>query len=347
MASFTRLAIVAATLCCAATLTAADSLDIYFIDVEGGQATLIATPTGESLLVDTGYGGNDDRDATRVMAAVRAAGLKQIDYLLITHFHPDHDGGVGALAKQIPIHTFIDHGGFDPVALKDESSAVIAAYDAYVAVRATHKHLQPKPGDRLPLKGVDLIFVSAAKATIAKAVAGSARPTPGCPSPAPAANETLENPRSTGFHLRFGEFRFIDLGDLTGPPLFSLVCPANKLGRIDAYLLPHHGGSDVAHPSLIAALKPRVAIINNGQIKGGQTPTLDMLHAANGLEDVWQLHQSHNDGVKNFDQATIANLDETTGHWLKLSASADGSFTMTNGRTNVTKQYAKAATPAR
>src|SRR5262245_1906060 len=322
-----------------ATLTAASTLDFYFIDVEGGQATLIVTPAGESLLVDTGYGGNDGRDPSRIMTAVRAAGLKQIDYLLTTHFHPDHDGGVGALAKEIPIRTFIDHGGLDPEALKDQSSPVIAAYQAYVAVRATGKHLEPKPGDRLPLSGVDVTFVSSAMATITRAVAGSASRTPGCPSRVPSPTETLENPRSTGFHLRFGEFRFVDLGDLTGAPLFSLVCPANKLGRVDAYLLPHHGGSDVAHPSLIAGLNPRVAIVNNGQIKGGATATFEMLHATKGLADVWQLHRSLNAGVKNFDDATIANLDETTGHWLKMSASADGSFTMTNGRTNVTKTY--------
>jgi competence protein ComEC len=346
MPTLKRLAILAATLSCAATLTAANTLDIYFIDVEGGQATLVATPAGESLLIDAGFGGNDGRDANRVMAAVHAAGLKQIDYLLITHFHPDHDGGVGALAKQIPIRTFIDHGGFDPAVLRDTAATDIAAYDAYVPVRATGKHLEPKPGDRLPLKGVDVMFVSSAGATITKAVAGSARRTPGCPSLAPSPNEKLENPRSTGVHLRFGEFRFIDLGDLSGAPLHSLVCPANKLGRIDAYLLPHHGGSDVAHPSLIAALNPRVAIFNNGPIKGGQMPTFDMLHAASGLEDVWQLHRSRNDGVKNFGDATIANLDESTSHWLKLSASFDGSFTMTNGRTNVTKTYPKAANPA-
>lgn len=338
---FRPFVVLAAALAFAATLTAADTLDIYFIDVEGGQSTLIATPAGESLLIDTGYGGNGDRDANRVMAAVRAAGLKQIDYLLITHFHPDHDGGVGALAKQIPIRTFIDHGGFDPAVLKDTPAPTIAAYDAYLPVRATGKHLEPKPGDRLPLKGLEVVFVASARAAIDKAVAGSARSTPGCPSPPPSPNEALENPRSTGFHLRFGDFRFIDLGDLSGPPLFSLVCPANKLGRIDAYLLPHHGGSDVSHPSLIAALNPRVAIVNNGQIKGGQTPTFAMLHAAKGLEDVWQLHRSHNDAVKNFGDATIANLDETTGHWIKLSAGADGSFTITNGRTNVSKAYAR------
>ena len=109
--------------------------------------------------------------------------------------------------------------------------------------------------------------------------------------------------RSTGFHLRFGEFRFIDLGDLSGEPLYSLVCPTNKLGRVDAYLLPHHGGNDVSHPVFAAALGPRVAILNNGATKGGQPKTFEMLRAS-GLEDVWQLHRSRHVGVVNFGDAS-------------------------------------------
>jgi competence protein ComEC len=185
---------------------------------------------------------------------------------------------------------------------------------------------------------VELMFVSSAKATIVKPVAGSGAATPGCPATFPAPGEALENPRSTGFHLRFGDFRFIDLGDLSGPPLYSLVCPVNLLGEIDAYLVPHHGGNDIADSSLVRALKPRVAIFNNGQTKGGGPLTFAMLHAS-ALQDVWQLHRSSNEGVRNFADEHIANLDETTGHWIKLSAKTDGSFQMTNGRTGLTKSY--------
>jgi hypothetical protein len=213
------------------------------------------------------------------------------------------------------------------------------AYKAYADVRQRGAHLEPKVGDRLPLKGLDLTFVSTAGQTIAQALSGASAPNGSCSLPTPAAGDQQENPRSTGFHLRFGRFRFIDLGDLTGPPLYALVCPANKLGAIDAYLVPHHGGEDVAHPSLVAALQPRVAIVNNGQTKGGSAETLTMLRGAAGLEDVWQLHRSANVGVQNVDEGRIANLDETTGHWLKLSASPDGSFSLTNGRTGATKTY--------
>ena len=320
-------------------MRAADTLDIYFIDVEGGQATLIATPAGEALLIDTGYPGNGGRDANRIMAAARDAGLKQIDYLLITHFHQDHDGGVVELAEKIPIRTFVDHDGLDPATLSKLGPAVTEPYRAYLPVRSTGKHINAKPNDRLPLKGLEVVFVSSAKAKISKPVAGPGDANPACPATLPDPAEPLENPRSTGFHLRFGDFRFIDLGDLSGPPLYSLVCPANLLGGIDAYLVPHHGGNDIAHPSLVRALKPRVAIVNNGQTKGGGALMFDMLHAADGIEDVWQLHRSANDGVRNFADERIANLDETTGHWIKLSARTDGSFQITNGRTGVTKNY--------
>jgi beta-lactamase superfamily II metal-dependent hydrolase len=310
-------------------LDGAATLDIYFIDVEGGQATLIATPSGQSLLIDTGFAGNGGRDAARIVAAAKDAGVTRIEYLLITHFHPDHDGGVVELARQIPIGTFIDHGGFDPTTVGQMSAGVMDAYNAYVEVRKRGKHLEPRVGDRLPLKGLDLTFVASAKQTIDRAVSGASTPNTACTPETPPAGDQHENPRSTGFHLRFGEFRFIDLGDLTGPPLYALVCPNNTLGGIDAYLVPHHGGRDVAHPSLVAALRPRVAIVNNGQTKGGSAETFAMLGSAAGLEDVWQLHRSANAGVQNVDEARIANLDETTGHWLKLRASTDGSFSLT------------------
>ncbi len=326
---------------CAVTLTAADTLDIYFIDVEGGQATLIVTPARQSLLVDTGWAGNDGRDTRRIVAAMRDAGLGHLDYLLITHFHPDHDGGLVELAAQVPIRTFIDHGGFAPGAAR--SAADLAAYELYVKVRARGTHIEPNPGDRLPLDGLEVVFVSSAGQTITRPVDGASRPTAACTPAVPEAGERVENPRSTGFHLRFGEFRFVDLGDLTGAPLYDLVCPANKLGRVDAYLLPHHGGNDVSHPAYAVAMRPTVAILNNGATKGGQARTFEMLRAAAGLEDVWQLHRSDNPGVVNFADDRIANLDETTGYWLKLSASADGAFRVTNQRTGSARTYPRRA----
>jgi competence protein ComEC len=337
--------------CAAAALHAARStLDIYFIDVEGGQSTLIATPAGETLLVDTGFpgpGGGFDaaagdpaqaRDAQRILAAARDAGAAQIDYLLTTHFHADHDGGVVELAQLLPIRTFVDHGRVLPDA-EENVAGTLRAFDAYAAVRAKGRHLEPRPGDRIPLKGIESIVVSAAGATLTKPLPGAGGRTTGCAAAAPPAQEPHENPRSTGVRIQFGRFRFLDLGDLTGPPLYALACPENMVGPVDVYLVAHHGGLDAADPATFAAFRPRVSIVNNGAVKGGAPELFRTLHASPNAGEVYQLHRSQNAGADNFADDRIANLDTTTAHWIKASASADGSFTVTNARTGRTTRY--------
>ncbi len=324
----------------------AASLDIFFIDVEGGQSTLIVTPAHESLLVDTGFAAtnftdtttNRGRDARRIAAVASAAGLKQIDYLLITHFHADHDGGVTDVALQLPIRTFIDHGSVKPEA-EANVPGTLAAFDAYAAVRAAGAHLEPKPGDRLPLRGVDAFVVSSAGETLTSPLAEAAGPNGACATAPPIpAQEPHENPRSTGIALTYGSFRFLDVGDLTGPPLRALVCPNDKVGPVDVYLVAHHGGPDAADPATFAAFKPRAAIVNNGATKGGSAAMFALLHRLDGV-DSWQLHRSENQGVQNLADDRIANLDDRTANWLKLSARRDGSFGITNGRTGATARY--------
>ena len=343
------LVVILASTLIVATAGAARTLDIYFIDVEGGQSTLVVTPARQSLLVDAGFpgpGGFDGRpgdpqkarDATRILAAARAAGLKQIDYLLITHFHADHDGGVVELARQIPIRAFIDHGSPAPEA-EERVRGTVEVFNAYSAVRAKGTHLQPLPGDRLPLRGVEATVVSSAGATLKKPMRGAGQPNPACGPDAPPAEEPTENPRSTGFLLRLGRFRFLDVGDLSGAPLFALVCPKDLIGPVSAYLVTHHAGVDAADPSTFAASRPRVAVLNNGATKGGAPETFAALRRSPGLEDAWQLHRSTRDRAENFTDERIANLDDTTSHWIKLSANEDGSFAITNGRTGAKKRY--------
>jgi len=342
---------VISTAVCAAPATGAvrsGSLEIYFIDVEGGQSTLMVTPDRHSLLIDTGWAGNgsgfhpgdphEARDANRIVAAARDAGITRIDYLYITHFHTDHDGGVKELSQLMPIGTFIDHGAPSAGAVEG-STQTKQAFDTYLGVRATGAHLEPRPGDHLPLPDVEAIVISSAGSTLAKPMANAGGTNSACQSQPIPPGDPYENPRSTGVAIRYGLFRFLDLGDLTGQPLFDLVCPKDLIGPVDAYLVAHHGGADAAEPATFAAFKPRVAIMNNGIKKGGALETYKLLHHVSGLETVWQLHASAAAADSNFAANNIANLDESTSYWIKLIAKADGSFRVVNQRTGVWTSY--------
>jgi len=326
-----------------------NQLEIYFIDVEGGQSTLIVTPERRTFLIDSGFPGNggidsrpgnpkDARDANRIVSAVHDAGLNRIDDLLITHFHPDHDGGVPELSQLVPIGTFIDHGSISPGAAANLDYK--AAFDAYTAARGSHPHLDPKVGDRLPPKDLEITVVSSAGKTLADPMPGAGAGNAMCASAAVPAGDPYENPRSTGVLIRYGKFRFLDLGDLTGAPLFDLVCPNNLIGAVNVYLVAHHGGPDAGDPATFAAFKPQVAIINNGQSKGGAADTLQALHHLTAPIDVWQLHRSAGAGESNFADEYIANLDESTSHWIKLVAHNDGSFRILNPRTGSWRDFA-------
>ena len=236
--------------------------------------------------------------------------------MLITHFHPDHDGGVPELAQLMPIFHFIDHGNLPVEAQKDEETK--NAFDAYLTVRNKVPHIEPRPGDRLPLKDIDAVIVSSAASTIAKPLPGAGELNAACGRSALPPADSIENPRSTGIVVTFGRFRFLDVGDLSGQPLFDLACPRNVIGSVDTYLVAHHGGADVSDPATFAAFKPRVAIMNNGRKKGGSLATYELLHHAPTLEDVWQLHRSEAAGDLNFAVEHIANPDESTAHWIKL-----------------------------
>lgn len=309
-------------------------LEIYFVDVEGGQATLIVTPAGESLLVDAGWSGARGRDAKRVAATIHDAGLSQIDYFLLTHFHSDHDGGVPELSRLVPIKNFIDYG-----APTEKGSKVEDPYEAYAAVRKKGTHLQPKVGDLLPLKGAEIRLVSGRGKTLAEPLPGGGQDNPACSAYKKKANDFTENAKSFGFQLVYGKFRFLDLGDLVWNELGQLVCPKNLLGESDVYLVAHHGNAFSAVPAVMAAVHPRVAIFNNGETKGGDPKTFKTMQGVPRLEDFYQLHKSANQGAKQADEAFIANLDLHTAHRLQLAAHEDGSFTITNGRTGVTKRY--------
>lgn len=322
------------------------TLDIYFIDVEGGQSTLVVTPDRQSLLIDAGFPGDGTfnstpgdphaaRDANRIVAAARDAGVSRIDVLLVTHFHADHDGGVPELSQLIPIATFADHD--HPLPQVESVKGSLAAFERYKAARANGRHLDVKPGDRLPVAAVDVVIVSSAGELLSRPLARGGETPAGCASAVPP-QEPNENPRSTGVLLTFGRFRFLDPGDLTGDPLHALACPNDLIGPVDLYLVTHHGNADAADAATFAAWRPRAAVVDNGEKKGGAPNVLAMLHGLSGT-DTWQLHRSPTAAANTAD-ARIANLDETTSYWIKVRAREDGSFVMSNPRTGRSQPYA-------
>jgi beta-lactamase superfamily II metal-dependent hydrolase len=319
-------------------LQAAKTLDIYSIDVEGGQATLIVTPSGDSMLVDAGWPGFNGRDAGRIQAAAQLAHVKQIDYLLVTHYHADHVGGVPQLVEKIPVVHFVDHGPN-----METNPAVEQLYDAYMKLAAKGKHLVVKPGDRIPLRGAKVEVLTAAGAVISSPlkVKGAGKENPECASAERKPEDPTENARSTGFLLTFGKFRFIDLGDLTWNTELDLACPVNKIGTVDAYLVTHHGMNISNSPSLVRALRPKVAIMNNGAKKGGSPEAWQVFRHSPDLRDLWQLHFAVAGGKENNSpEDFIANPGESdAGYGIKLSAEQTGEFTVTNLRNGFKKTY--------
>ncbi len=314
----------------------AEELDIYFVDVEGGQATIIVTPEGESMLIDSGHPGFEGRDTGRILQAAQLAGLTQLDYMLITHYHGDHVGAVPELAEQIPIGTFVDHGPN-----QEETEDAARLYENYLKVRANARHLLVSPGDQVPLAGTELTVVSAAREVLSSPLEGAGEENPLCRSTQWKMDDPSENASSVGFLLEFGRFRFIDLGDLTWNRELDLACPRNLIGTIDVYLTTHHGLPSSGPRALVHALRPRVAIMNNGPAKGGHPEAWKVVRDSPGLQDLWQLHYTVAAGEEaNSPAEYLANLeDDHRASWIKLAARRDGSFTVTNSRNGFQKDY--------
>jgi len=315
------------------------SLQIYFIDVEGGQATLFVTPQGQSLLIDTGWPGNNNRDADRIVAAAHDAGINKIDFVLITHYHDDHVGGAPQLAARIPIATFIDHGE------NRETSDAITQKDwlAYKQLLAAGKYQRviAKPGDILPVKGIHVEVISSDGALIEKALLGAGQPNPACANSTPPPADKTENPRSLGTLITFGKLKILDLGDLTADKEHELMCPLNKLGTVDIYIASHHGFHQSGCAVLVHAIAPRIAIVDNGAKKGGSPSALDIIKSSPNLAALWQLHFSEEAGLAhNAASEFIANSrGPDSANYLKLTANPDGTFSVFSSRTNQSQNY--------
>ena len=399
------------TLALAAAVGSAQSksktLDIYYLDMEGGHGTLYVAPTGESLLMDTGSPGG--RDTDRIMAAIQAAGVKQIDHMLLTHYHGDHVGGMQELAARIPIVQYIDHGP------NSEPKEQVPGFQKWYDVALTKaKHTVAKPGDKLPFDGVTVTVVTSNGQVIKTPLPGGGKPNPACADfkPRDESRNDPDNAMSVGVVFTYGKFRTVNLGDFTWNAEKELMCPNNPIGTVDLYLTSHHGIDQSGSPLLVHALAPRVAVMHNSAFKGGAIQTMQTLHTSPGLEDIWQLHWANAAGLEqNSPSLFIANVEDNetlantllrppatfgqggrgpggpgaggppsaaggapnarppagaapnapgqggragggapgggrgAGHtgpafWIKVSAQADGSFTVTNTRNNFSKTYA-------
>lgn len=348
---------------CATAAAQTRTLDVYVIDVEGGNATLFVSPSHESLLIDTGNAGAAAaRDAGRIMEAAKDAGLQQIDRLITTHWHGDHFGGMAELASKIGIREFIDHGpNVQPGELADTF-----LQKTYPALYAKAKHTVVNAGDRIAMAGLDVRVVASAGQVIKTPLPGAGKPNPYCADFKPGENNA-EDPQSVGVHVTFGKFRTMHLGDLTRNKEFELMCPTNRIGTVDVLLGLHHGQASSNSEVLVYALRPRVAIMNNGTRKGGEPVVMKTLHSSPGLEDLWQLHFSVLSGQEyTVPGMFIANTTDEPreamavapipapqpgpgtppapvhngpSHWIKLSAQSDGTFTVTNTRNGFSKTY--------
>jgi competence protein ComEC len=317
----------------------ANKLDIYWIDAEGGAATLIVAPSGESLLVDSANRTPDDRDAKRILAATQQAGLKKIDILLTTHFHSDHIGSMPALAKMIPIGMYMDHGE----SVEMNRPQVAAIYKAYEEQSAGKRKVL-KAGDRIPLKGTDIQVIMSAGQAIREPLKGAGDRNETCAAfKEHAAEPDPDNDQSVGFVLKYGKFKFIDMGDLTWNYEQKLVCPDNLIGKVDLYQTTHHGLDRSNSPQFVWAIQPKVVVMNNGPRKGGPASVFETLRKSPGLEDIWQGHLALGTPKEtNTDQKMIANLEpsaECKGNLLKVSVASNGSYTVTNFRNGFSKTY--------
>ena len=318
------------------------ALQIYVIDVEGGGATLIVSPSGESILVDTGNGPpNDARDSGRIRQAMEDAGLKSIDYLFTTHYDGDHVGGVQAADRFAHFRRFFDHGDINPAF--EQNRGYEERWKAYTAV-SSGKRTTVKPGDKIPLKGLNIEVVAAAGKVLTKPINGGG-PNRYCDGAEQKDPDKTENSQSAGFLLSYGKFTSLHLGDLTWDKEMALACPVNQLGKVSLFIATHHGffnGMSGA-PAHVWGVQPQVVIANNGPRKSLPADAFDKIEKVEGIQGLWQLHLNLlTDPAHNTKPDMIANMeasDKCQGNWVKVTAESYGKFVVTNHRNDFAQTY--------
>jgi hypothetical protein len=348
-------------------------LEIYFIDIGRwvGNATLIVAPSGESMMLDAG----PSFAVNKIVDVLKKAGVEKIDYLVNTHYHSDHCSATLELSRQIPIVHFVDHGESVEFGKSDDwwkerrgpwfkpgmGEKYDELYMSYVKARSAGRHTVVRPGDTIPIKGIEARVVCAGGKILSKPLPGAGADNPAGKDVDKRRDDDAEDAQSIGVLLQHGPFRFIFLGDLTWNMEHSLFYPKNLVGTVDAYLVTHHAQSlpksmgDYYHglsacpKSETHGLSPRVAILSLGALghKAGTSEAMENVRSVPGLQDVWQTQYIEQGGEKDHNSpkdfcANIGGKNEPT-RYLKLSANADGSFTMINSRNGFTKKYERRA----
>jgi competence protein ComEC len=341
--------------------SASKDLKIIAIDVEGGAAVLFVTPEGKSLLIDTGWppgmGGPRPApgapppppmpsSADRIAAAAASLGVSKIDYLLMTHYHLDHLGGLQSLLAKLPVGTFIDHGpnreepppGATPRQLAFATSTF---YPKWEAAYQGHQHIIAQAGQKLDIGSMHLGFVTSDGHVLDKPLPGAGQPNPLCTgAPRMDRDGGEENVRSVGTLITFGKTRILYLGDLTWNKEMELLCPANKVGKVDVYFVTGHG-MDLSSSPPTGALEPLVAIMQNGPTKGGDEAVIKTVNSYSGLKGFWRIHYTVRYPDLNGDADYIANLADTPdqGYAIALNIARDGKIMVTNDRNHFSKTY--------
>ena len=317
-------------------------LEIYWVDVEGGGATLVVTPARESVLIDTGFPG--DRDASRIhRVATQAAGLTRIDHVIVTHFHIDHFGGLASLARLMPIGTL--HERY--LASAPDAERAQPQLEAYKKLEVERRSVV-QPGGRVELETepgsapVALEFLAASGQFVEPRATGA---NAACKAQPPREPDPSDNKNSVVSLVTFGRFRFFHGGDLTWDNEAALVCPRDRVGPVDVYQSNHHASDTSNNPILLQTLRPTVAVVNNGPRKGGEAASLKALRGLSGLRALYQVHRSLRVPDGNTGADRIANAEESCdAHFIKLSVEPDGSsYTVWGPPTGHRKRYATRA----
>jgi competence protein ComEC len=356
-------------------IAAEGTLKIVSIDVEGGGGTLFVTPEGKSLLIDTGWPGGFGllaspdgarNSADRIAAAARKLGLIKIDYVIITHYHMDHVGGVQELVKRIPVDTFIDHGPNaehlgpgEKVPPELATGSPDQLYPKYLETIKGHNHIVAKAGQVIPMGSMTDTIVASDGMVLSKPLAGAGATIAACNTAESKIIKTdggEENTRSVASLLHFGKVSIALFGDLSWKKERELSCPIGKLGHVNLLIVTQHGSNISSNPASIADMHPDIALMGMGGKKGGDGDPIKLIKASPGLMGFWQTHESFAHPEWSGDKNMIANLNPPAvaitsqskmmfasppddGHAIRVEVTKDGKITMTNDRNGFSKIY--------